>query len=116
MCNERSGGGLGFRKLKNFNISLLAKQGWRLLNNSNPLVTSCWKARYFPTGDFLSAKLGANPSYMWRSILAAQEAVKKGCKRRIGEGKQTEIWKVPWLPCKENGYMSTEIAFTARRK
>lgn len=40
MCTAKEGGGLGFKKLNKFNIELLAKQGWRLLNNQNPLVTS----------------------------------------------------------------------------
>lgn len=46
---------------------------------------------------------------MWRSILSAQELVIKGCRKRIGDGGQTEIWKVPWLPCAENGFMTTEM-------
>lgn len=109
LCVPKEAGGLGFRELKKINISMLAKQGWRLQTNENPLVTSCMKAKYFPCGDFVTAKLGSNPSYMWRSILAAQEVVQRGCRKRIGDGKQTEIWKVPWLPCVENGYMTTEM-------
>lgn len=44
--------------------AMLEKQGWRFLNDSNPLVTSTMKARYFLNNDFLNAKLGENPSYM----------------------------------------------------
>lgn len=73
---------------------MLNKAGdYSTVNNDNPLVTLCMKAQYFPNGDFLTAKLGANPSYMWRSILVAQEVLKRGCRKRIGDGKQTEIWK-----------------------
>lgn len=63
MCDEA--GGLGFRRFKEFNVSMLAKQGWSLINNDNPLVTRCLKAKYYPEGDFLTAKLGKNPSYIW---------------------------------------------------
>ena len=104
LCAVKEAGGLGFKNLHQFNIAMLAKQGWRFLNNSNPLVTSIMKARYFPNTDFLHAKLGDNPSYMWRSILAAQEVVKQGCRRRIGTGTDTTVWHIPWLPCIENGY------------
>ncbi|XP_074350111.1 uncharacterized protein LOC141689655 [Apium graveolens] len=75
----------------------------------NPLVTSIMKARYFPGTDFLNAKLGNNPSYMWRSIIAAQDVVKQGFRRSIGMGEDTFVWKVPWLPCAENGYISTSM-------
>lgn len=107
LCTIKEAGGLGFKSFRNFNIAMLAKQGWRLLNNNNPLVTSCMKAKDFPKGDFLSAKLGANPSYMWRSILASQDIVRKGCRRKIGDGKRKDIWKIPWLPSAENGFMTT---------
>ena len=29
MCEPKMGGGLGFKQLKQFNLTLLAKQGWR---------------------------------------------------------------------------------------
>lgn len=67
------------------------------------------KARYFPKTDFLNAKLGDNPSYMWRSILSAQDIVRKGCRRKIGDGKDTFVWKVPWLPDVDNGMLTTEM-------
>ncbi|XP_074369747.1 putative mitochondrial protein AtMg00310 [Apium graveolens] len=107
LCNAKEDGGLGFKNLKLFNIVMLAKQGWRLLNNANPLVTSLMKARYFPHTDFLNAKLGANPSYTWRSILEAQDVIKQGCRKRIGDGQSTNIWEVPWLPCRANGYLTS---------
>ena len=43
------------------------------------------QAQYFPDGDFLTAHLGANPCYMWYSILVTQYLVKRGCGRRIGD-------------------------------
>lgn len=101
LCVMKEAGGLGFKRIKNFIISMLAKQGWRPLNNENP--------KYFLDGDFLTAKLGAYPIYMWRNILEAHGVVKRGCRKRICDGKQTEVWKVPWLPDAENGYMTSDM-------
>lgn len=98
---------MGVRGLRHFNTALLAKQGWRILTEANSLVSNLLKARYFPRTDFLNAELGANPSYLWRSILSAQDAIIIGCRKRIGDGASTKVWKVPWLPCEENDYMST---------
>lgn len=35
--------------------------------------------------------------------------VRQGCRRRIGDGSTTNIWKVPWLLCPENGFLTTEM-------
>ncbi|XP_074323405.1 putative mitochondrial protein AtMg00310 [Apium graveolens] len=109
LCESKEGGGFGFKKLRDFNISMLAKQGWRFINNSNPLVTSLMRAKYFPGSDFLNAELGDNPSYIWRSIHEAQQTVRQGCRRNIGNGRNTNVWKDPWLPCIDNGYIITEM-------
>ena len=63
MCNPKARGGLGFKNLKAFNLAMLAKQAWRILNNLSSLVARVLKARYFPTGNLLNAKLGSSPSY-----------------------------------------------------
>lgn len=88
---------------------MLAKQGCHILNNMNPLVTAIMKAQYFPGSDFLNAELGINLSYVWRSIFSAQEAIKMGCRRKIGNGESTRVWGMPWIPDYENGFMSTEM-------
>ena len=38
VCTPKKEGGLGFHDLKVFNLSLLAKQGWRLQINTSSLV------------------------------------------------------------------------------
>lgn len=88
---------------------MLAKQGWRLLNKGNHLVTNIIEARYFPNCDFLDAKLCANPSFLWRSILASHESIRKGCRKRIGNGHDTFVWKVSSLPCVDNGYLTSSM-------
>lgn len=109
LCTVKEGGGLEFKRLKDFNVSMLAKQGWRLVTNANPLVTKLMQARYFLDSDFLNAKLGTNPSYMWRNILSAQEVVRQGCRKKIGDSNSTYVWKVPWLPCSSNGFLTTDM-------
>lgn len=88
---------------------MLTKLGWRLLNSDNHFISSLMKARYYPKGVFLSAKIGSNPSYMWRSIMTTLDSVKQGCRRRIGNRQSTRVWKVPWLPDIENGCLSTDM-------
>lgn len=62
MSKSKMYGGMGFRQLHEFNIYLLGKQGWRLINNTDSLVARMYKARYYPKGNFLSAQLRGSPS------------------------------------------------------
>ena len=52
MCSPRVEGGLGFKKLKEFNLALLAKQGWQLQHRHDTLVYRVLKAKYFPHCEF----------------------------------------------------------------
>lgn len=91
-------GGMGFRSLREFNLALLAKQGWRFLTNPNSLVSKFYKEKYFPNEIFLDAQLGTNPSYIWKSIMASKELLQQSTRKRVGDGRATRIWGDKWLP------------------
>ncbi|KAL8089304.1 hypothetical protein AgCh_038925 [Apium graveolens] len=55
VCEVKEAGGLGFKRLREFNMAMLAKQAWRLMNNSNSLVTALMKAKYYANGEFVNA-------------------------------------------------------------
>ncbi|KAK2360556.1 hypothetical protein QL285_085815 [Trifolium repens] len=56
-------GGLGFRDFQSFNMAMVAKQGWNLMNKPSTLVSRVFKARYFPHSSFLESNIGNNPSF-----------------------------------------------------
>ncbi|XP_060972144.1 uncharacterized protein LOC133038111 [Cannabis sativa] len=93
LCNNKSSGGMGFWSLREYNLSLLGKQGWRLLLHQDSLVGRIYKARYFPNCSFLEAELGGNPSFIWPSVLESQTLLRDGARRRIGPGSSTELMK-----------------------
>ncbi|XP_024042737.1 uncharacterized protein LOC127899877 [Citrus sinensis] len=103
-------GGIGFKKLRAFNLAMLGKQGWRLLTKPNSLVAQIFKARYYSRTTFAEATLGHNPSYAWRLIMAAKQVVINGSRIQIGDGKQTFIGTDPWLPDSECGFTSTVLS------
>jgi exonuclease III len=78
LCTAKIDGGIGFRNLHMFNLALLAKQCWSLLQNQQSLFYRVFKARYFPNCSIMEASLGNNPSFLWRSILSGREVIRKG--------------------------------------
>ncbi|XP_019197153.1 PREDICTED: uncharacterized protein LOC109191020 [Ipomoea nil] len=97
LCIPKKFGGLGFKDLRNFNLAMLGKQAWRFLTNPGSLPARIYKARYFPKTSFVDATMGNNPSFCWRSIMAAHDFVVAHVRRRIGNGQETLIWGHPWL-------------------
>ncbi|XP_019164321.1 PREDICTED: uncharacterized protein LOC109160490 [Ipomoea nil] len=97
MCIPKPKGGFGFKRLHDFNMALLAKQGWRLLIHPESLVTRLLKAKYYPMTEFMDAQIGQNPSFIWHSILAGRRALQLGVARRVGDGRDTKIWGWEWL-------------------
>lgn len=61
-------GGLGCRELDCFNVAMLAKQAWRLLQFPESLVARVMQEKYYLGVNFLGSVLGKRPSYAWRSI------------------------------------------------
>ncbi|XP_042944540.1 uncharacterized protein LOC122278417 [Carya illinoinensis] len=98
MGKSKAAGGVGFRGLEYFNLALLAKQGWRLVQYPTSLAAQVLKAKYYPQHDFFQAKVGHRPSFIWRSFCAAKGVLLKGSIWRIGNGQKTSIWKDRWLP------------------
>ena len=84
---------MGFRELRAFNLALLAKQGWRIQQNPQSLVHRVFKVIYFAGCSFREVQVGRNPSYAWRSIMAAKKVVTKGSRWIIGNGERVNIWK-----------------------
>ncbi|XP_060969989.1 uncharacterized protein LOC115713780 [Cannabis sativa] len=107
LCTHKKKGGMGFRHLRDFNLSLLGKQGWRLLVQPDSLVAKIFKARYYPNNSYLDASLGNNPSFVWRSVWEAQQLVRKGLRWCVGDGTEINVLNEPWLPCSDNPYVST---------
>lgn len=92
---------MGFKEFSCFNHALVAKQEWRILQFPDSLVARVLQARYFRQSNFLQAKLGSNPSYIWKSILWGRIVIQKGYRWRIGSGNKVQIYISNWIPIPE---------------
>jgi hypothetical protein len=98
MSKPKHMGGLGFRNIELFNLALLARQAWWLLQDPSSLSAWVLKAAYFPAGDLLDAEVGSLPSRVWRSVVDSIQVLHQGLICRIGSGETTRIWDTQWLP------------------
>ena len=91
-------GGLGFRCLKDYNLALLAKLSWRILQNPSALWVQVLKGLYFPNCDFLLAKKGSGASWAWSSILDGHVAFSKHHYWQFLNGESILTWRDKWIP------------------
>lgn len=107
MCIPKKLGGMGFRDLYSFNLAMLAKQSWRILNNPNSLCSQVLRSKYFPDGNFLKAEPKRGSSFTWQSILAGLQTFRRGHIWRVGTGTKINIWEDHWVPNSHNRKIQT---------
>ncbi|KAL0462633.1 UNVERIFIED_CONTAM: hypothetical protein Slati_0150900 [Sesamum latifolium] len=100
ICQPLKDGGLGFRRLKEYNIALLAKQAWRVATNPCTLLHDILCHRYFPGANFLRSWNNAFP-LIYMALVAR-------CEELAGHRDQMEDWR--W---KVGAYCWPPVATTA---
>ena len=91
MTKPKRDGGIGFRDMHLFNQALLARQGWRLIQNPTSLCARVLKSKYYPNGNLLDTVFPSDASPFWRGIEFGLELLKKGLIWRVGDGKNNQI-------------------------
>lgn len=76
-------GCMGFRKLEDFNLALLPKQGCRLMHNQQSLFYRVFKAKYFPNVRFLKSSAARNPYFAQKGSFEAKKIQFEGCRWRV---------------------------------
>lgn len=100
VCRPKAAGGLGLRASKDMNRALLAKVGWRLLNDKVSLWARVLRRKYKVTDVHDSSWLvpKATWSSTWRSIgVGLREGVAKGLGWVPGDGKSIRFWSDRWI-------------------
>ncbi|KAL0394339.1 UNVERIFIED_CONTAM: hypothetical protein Slati_4400100 [Sesamum latifolium] len=97
LCLPRTSGGLGFCRLKEYDLALLAKQEWRVSMGTRGVLNAVLRQKYFPGATFFEARLGSFSSYIWRSIWEARDLLAAGIRWQVGDGHSILILEHPWL-------------------
>ncbi|GAU10361.1 hypothetical protein TSUD_422740, partial [Trifolium subterraneum] len=104
VCSRRECGGLGVKRLKEFNCALLGKWIWRVLEEKDRLWCLVIKARYGQEGERVRFAEGVGSTW-WRSVnhvrsgggMVDNRWLLDNMVRKIGDGRGTLFWKDPWL-------------------
>lgn len=80
-----------FKDIRLFNLVLLGRQIWRLLDNKNTLYYRVLAPKYFPDRDPFNPKHIDKPSYAWSSMTSAMKQLALGFGWQVGDGKHINI-------------------------
>ncbi|XP_033133908.1 uncharacterized protein LOC117127485 [Brassica rapa] len=98
VCLPKEEGGIGFRLIHEFNLALLAKKLWRLVQYPDSLVARVMRGRYYRMTSPLGVISASSPSYVWTSIYAARKLLLLGIRKKIHSGYEVKVWEDPWIP------------------
>ncbi|KAG8492635.1 hypothetical protein CXB51_010097 [Gossypium anomalum] len=94
LCYPKGMGGMGFRDMHVFNLALLGRQVWRLVNFKDTLCFKVLSAKYFP--EVFRPKRCDRPSFTWMSIAKTAAALKEGYLWQVGDGSTITIRWDQW--------------------
>lgn len=98
VCRPKPNGGLGLRKFRDFNRSLLAKLLWCIYTDPGSLWVQQLKSKYNVTSlDPSLLRTGSQPSPIWRSICWSRDLISKGQGKGVLSGFETLFWTEHWL-------------------
>jgi len=98
VCSTKEVGGVGVRRIREFNIALLGKWCWRLLVDRESLWFRVMLARYGVEGWRL--REGGNAASTWWCDIAAlrrEEWFSDHVSWSVGNGKHTLFWSDVWV-------------------
>ena len=93
MSLPREERGIGFSMIHEFNMALLEKQLWRLVQYPDSLVARVLRGRYYLMSSPLRMSSTSSPSYVWNSISAARKLLLLGIRQKIHYGYEVKFWE-----------------------
>ncbi|KAK1318767.1 hypothetical protein QJS10_CPB04g01215 [Acorus calamus] len=107
VCLPKMRGGLGVRKLKEFNLALISKWVWQWMVNQGAMWVRLLKERYSSAADSHLPWMSRRSSTLCKGWFTGMEQFANACKWIAGDGKSILFWSDIW-----NGEESLRTRFS----
>jgi hypothetical protein len=98
ICTPKVLGGLGIIKMKEVNLALISKLGWKLLTGSESPWVSQLSGKYLQTGSLISPSSLSSSSWLWKGILKSKPILPLCACHRIHSFSTLSVWNSSWIP------------------
>ncbi|KAF7824263.1 ribonuclease H [Senna tora] len=108
--NRKDKGGLGLRQSALVNKALLAKQVWRIFNQSNNMYSQWSRAKYFNNNLEAAPKKTSQPAAVWKCIDKAGKIIWDHLWWKIGNGEAVKLGsRFWWTPNLTNQFHNSTL-------
>ncbi|XP_057418459.1 uncharacterized protein LOC130712657 [Lotus japonicus] len=98
LCCSKQDGGLGLRRMYDFNKSLVMKLGWGLVSNPDALWARVLRDKYSCGSDAIpTVQRKSSESHVWRAIRSTWPDLEGNLRWRIGDGNTVRFWYDKWV-------------------
>ncbi|KAG8369712.1 hypothetical protein BUALT_Bualt14G0042400 [Buddleja alternifolia] len=98
ICSPKEFGGLGLRRTRDMNISMVSKLAWKMCEDRPILWVNLLKAKYLRGVHFMDQnETPRTSSKIWKSIMASKVSIRKGLLFSISTQSCTRTWEDPWI-------------------
>nr|GEY58160.1 RNA-directed DNA polymerase, eukaryota, reverse transcriptase zinc-binding domain protein [Tanacetum cinerariifolium] len=96
ICTPKDQGGLGLKKLDEWNETLFSKQIWKIATKKESLWVKWVNLVKLKGRNFWDVQSDVNDSWMWKVILDLRRKYRPFIMHQIGNGKNVSVWYDKW--------------------
>lgn len=96
ICLPKDEGGLGLRRVKEFNEACLMKQAWSAISKDS-LWVNWFRARYFKGPSIWSSRNPNGGSCIWKSLISFSSLIQRNNRWVVGNGHSISLWFDNWI-------------------
>jgi len=96
VCLPKEEGGLGLKRLLEWNDVGLLRLFWLVVAEGNALWVKCIRQKYLKTRSIWLARPPSTSSWAWKGILRVRDIARRHIKYEVGNGEDIRFFQFPW--------------------